>query len=127
MTPRVCVLRIAGLAMIIGQLSLSPRAVNAGQYSVLHSFSNDVLSNAAAPQGGLTLVGSALFGTTHGPGRVYSINPDGSNFHVVNGMNAANADLTFSGSTLYGTTFGNGSFGVPSGDGSIFSLNTDGS
>ena len=85
------------------------------------------------PQSGLTLVGSALFGTTEqgGPdndGTVFSMNLDGSNYqvlHTFTGNDGANpvADLTLVGSVLYGTT----EYGGTANKGAVFSMNLDGS
>jgi uncharacterized repeat protein (TIGR03803 family) len=86
------------------------------------------------PDGGLTLVGSTLFGTAsvdggHGDGTIYSINPDGTGYQVVHSFGGASdgaapvASLTLVGTTLFGTT----SEGGADNDGTVFSMNENGS
>ncbi len=103
-------------------------------YQVLYSFTGTG-NDGANPNAGLTLVGSALFGTTvsggsDGDGTVFSINTDGSNYQELysftgTGNDGANpyAGLTLVGSALFGTTWDGGT----DGDGTVFSINTDGS
>ena len=99
-------------------------------YQILHSFTG-TSSDGAYPYGGLTLVGSTLYGTTEtggssNDGTVFSINTDGSGFHLLHSFTCTGTDgvnpfagLTLVGSTLFGTTRG--------ADGTIFSIGTDGS
>ena len=90
--------------------------------------------NGQQPAAALTLVGSALFGTTSvgGPyddGILFSIHTDGTGYQFLHtfsgGTDGENPDatLTLVGSTLFGTTAGGGTHG----DGTIFSIQTDGS
>jgi uncharacterized repeat protein (TIGR03803 family) len=104
-------------------------------FHTLYSFSH------AFPQGydpydygGLTLVGSTLFGLAYFGGNqsqdgvLFSINTDGSNYHIVHtfagGMDGAGAQagLTQVGNVLFGTT----TYGGLSNDGTLFELNSDG-
>ena len=85
--------------------------------------------------GGLTLVGSTLYGTMYYGGSahdgvLFSVNTDGSNFQVLHAFTGADgpnpgADVSFTvvGSRLFGTT----DWGGTDGDGTLFSINTDGS
>jgi len=96
-------------------------------YQVLHSFTG---LDGVRPQGGLTLVGSTLYGTAKyggedGGGIVFSIDTDGTNFQVVHAINYADGDgqlpvtgLTLIGTTLYGSTTSGGDFGL----GTIFTV-----
>jgi len=112
-------------------------------FAVLHSFGG-VGTDGSVPMAGLTLSGSALYGTTrqggigsNSAGTVFTINTDGTGYSVLHSFPYANgtypdgshpmAGLTISDSTLYGTTFQ----GAPtstgsSGEGTIFKMNTDG-
>ena len=89
--------------------------------------------------GGLTAIGSTLYGTTSGAyttsngyGTIYSLSTDGSNFqtlHTFDGTDGANpnAALTVIGSTLYGTTTGSRTGQAIVNYGSVFSIAADGS
>jgi uncharacterized repeat protein (TIGR03803 family) len=89
-------------------------------------------SDGANPFAGLTLSGSALYGTTFnggssGYGTVFQVNTDGTGYAVLKhftGNEGANpsAGLALSGDVLYGTTVGGGSAGF----GTVFQVNTDG-
>jgi uncharacterized repeat protein (TIGR03803 family) len=80
------------------------------------------------PSGGLTLVGSTLYGTNQFggdflDGDIFSINTDGTGFQNLFSFDGANGqypvgDLTLVGSTLYGTT----TQGGDNGDGVVFAL-----
>ena len=97
-------------------------------FQVLHSFA--FTGQDGGPlSSGLTLVGSTLFGTTYygggnnGPGTVYSIKTDGSDFQVVHSFAGSDGaqpigNLTLVGSTLFGTTLYGGTNNV----GTIFSI-----
>ncbi len=105
----------------------------------LHSFS-DSASDGRVPDGGLTVVGSTLYGiTTSGGssnlGTVYRVNTDGTGFQVTHSFSGGASDgaqlplqpqlgaLVAAGSNLYGTGYGGGA-----GDnGVVFALGTDGS
>jgi uncharacterized repeat protein (TIGR03803 family) len=91
---------------------------------VLASFSG---SNGEDPRGGLTLIGSTLYGTTqlgaYGDGTVFSLPVGGGSPTVLASFNGSNgeyplAGLTLSGSTLFGTTYEGGAYG----DGTVFAL-----
>ena len=102
-------------------------------YEILHSFSG---FDGATPTGGLTLVGSKLYGTTEShfgsgaDGEIYSMNLDGSGFAVVLLFGTAGVTgwaplggLVADGTTLYGTTSGGGAHY----EGTVFSVSIDGS
>ena len=97
-------------------------------------------TDGAAPNGGLVLSGSTLYGTAQsggfgGYGTIFAIHTDGSGFtnlhHFSAPVNApTNSDgispfagLILSGNTLFGTTSEGGSLGW----GTVFRINTDGS
>ncbi|HEX4131024.1 MAG TPA: choice-of-anchor tandem repeat GloVer-containing protein [Pirellulales bacterium] len=100
-------------------------------FQVLHAFS---ASQGSYVTGGLTLVGSALFGLaefggTDNLGTIFSLNLDGSDFQVLHAFSGG-ADgaapvgrLVAIGDTLYGVTQRNALY---SDQGTIFAINTDG-
>jgi uncharacterized repeat protein (TIGR03803 family) len=99
--------------------------VTGGTPTTLYSFDSD---HGAYPVGGLTLVGSTLYGTTAGGGRygdgtVFGIPATGGmptllfSFGGTDGANP-NSGLTVSGSTFYGVTEAGGANGY----GTAFSL-----
>jgi uncharacterized repeat protein (TIGR03803 family) len=97
-------------------------------FTVLKYFTN--YSEAWGPQGGLTLDGDTLYGTTDGNGgAVFKVNTDGSGFATLKQFDTyadgqfPYAGLALSGAVLYGTTSGGGI----SGGGTAFKLDTDGS
>jgi len=101
-------------------------------YTVLHSFAGG--AGGSSPFGGLTLSGSALYGTASSGGSadlgaVFKINTDGTGYTVIHsfGTWAGGAypctSLTQDGATLYGTA----KEGGVSGCGVIFKIQTDGS
>ena len=105
---------------------------NGSDFQILHTFSGSG-RDGVAPQAGLTLVGSTLFGTTgqggYGAGEIFSINTDGSDYQTVyafdseaSGFDPAGG-LTLVGSTLFGTT----EYGGSGNSGTLFSVNTNGS
>ena len=85
-----------------------------------------------APNGGLTLSGTTLYGATSGgyssnDGTVFSIGVNGSGYQNLLSFNGANGmipngPLTLSGTTLYGMTLAGGSSNV----GTVFSVGTNG-
>jgi uncharacterized repeat protein (TIGR03803 family) len=126
---------------------------NGTGYTVLKTFSatgydpstgSYTNSDGARPRAGLTLSGSALFGTTpgggiSGNGTVFQVNTDGTGYTVLKSFNAATYDIStgtytnedganpeaglmLSGGVLYGTTYQGGA----SGGGTLFKMNTDG-
>jgi uncharacterized repeat protein (TIGR03803 family) len=103
-------------------------------YSILHHFS-DTPGDGYAPQSGVVLSGSTLYGTTsegaRGNGTVYQINTNGTGFAIMYEFGLVPRDgydphgpLTLSGSTLYGTTTAGGSNSCDCG--TVFQINTDG-
>jgi uncharacterized repeat protein (TIGR03803 family) len=107
---------------------------NGTGFTNLHNFTG-TSNDGAAPQAGLVLVNSTLYGTTsgqggtYGYGTVFAINTDGSgytNLHSFNLSDGAGPDaatLLLSGDTLYGTADYGGSFD----GGTVFAIGTDGS
>ena len=103
-------------------------------FQLLHSFVGGS-ADGVGPYANLTLVGSALFGTTFGGGNagdgtIFSINTGGTGFQVVHSFAGGTsdgdepfADLTLINSTLFGTTL----YGGSDNDGTVFSVNTSGS
>jgi len=100
----------------------------------LHDFYESSLTNGSRPQGGLTLVGSVLYGmTTEGgvnnDGCIFKINTDGSGFAVLHNFEYATSGgnpkgtLTLTGGMLYGTANEGGTAYY----GTLFRLDTDGS
>ena len=108
---------------------------NGGNFSLMHSFTGSTghseNTDGRAPQSGLTLIGSNLYGTavfggTSGQGNVFKIGADGNAFTVLHSFTASDGafpygDLTPSGSILYGATFGGGS----GNRGTIFKINME--
>jgi uncharacterized repeat protein (TIGR03803 family) len=100
-------------------------------YAVLKYFTNFVSSDGAAPQGGLVLAGSTLYGTASRGGAFYGVvfklNTDGSGYTLLHNFNSLDGwapvgRLVLAGSTLYGTAGGGtGNYGV------VYKVNTDGS
>jgi uncharacterized repeat protein (TIGR01451 family) len=99
-------------------------------FKILHSFDGTDGSDPYA--GGLTLVGSKLYGTTanggaNNTGVLFSINLDGSDYTVLDSFSynvqLPMGSLVASGSTLYGET----QYGGSGKEGTIFSVKTDGS
>lgn len=109
-----------------------------GSPAVLASFNNN---NGAQPCGGLTLIGSTLYGTAewggnlsliggYGCGTVFSVPMDGGSITTLLAFGFSNgafpqADLTLIGDTLYGTTGGGGN-GYGYGLGTVFSVPVSG-
>ena len=111
---------------------------NGTDFTVIKSFTApdaDAYTNndGAEPMAGLVLCSNRLFGTTSvggtgGKGTVFGLDPDGSNFVVLNqftGTNGKNpyVGLTLAGNILYGATAAGGA----SNKGAIFQVNPDGS
>ncbi|HEX3655624.1 MAG TPA: choice-of-anchor tandem repeat GloVer-containing protein [Pirellulales bacterium] len=106
-------------------------------FQTLYLFSG---TSGANPEGGLTVDGSTLIGTTveggsawnpanddYGDGTIFSISTSGSGFQTLYAFAGTDgkdpvSTLTVAGSTVYGTT----KFGGADGYGTIFSVNTDG-
>ena len=106
-------------------------------FKVLELFNG--LNNEAAPETGLLLSGSILYGASGGPGTttgaLFGVNTNGTDFttlHILtelSGPSYTNSDgafvfgaLILSGNTLYGTATSGGS----AGNGTVFAVNTDG-
>lgn len=106
-------------------------------FATLHSFTgyNGASSpvDGFFPVGELTMIGSALYGTTvqggtQNAGTIFTINADGSGYQVLHRFSGTDGasphqGLTLVGSTLYGIT----SAGTDNSLGSIFAINQDGS
>ncbi len=104
-------------------------------YTNLYRF-GAVSNDGVVPFGGhLTLVGSALYGTTYwglgssSNGAIFAINTDGTGYTNLHSFGSVSNDganpqagLTLAGSTLYGTTYIGGSLDA----GAIFAINPDG-
>lgn len=100
-------------------------------YTEIKGFSGG--SDGSSLEGGVTLSGGVLYGTTrlggsYSKGTVFKVNTDGTGFAVLKhfyfGVGSwPKAGLALSGSALYGTTTDEDGSGV----GSVFKLNTDGS
>jgi len=80
---------------------------NGSGYAVLKSF--DIYNDGRNPNGGLTLAGTTLYGSTvsGGPwdsGTIFKLHTDGSGFKVITARGGALGRLTPSGSVLYGTS-----------------------
>jgi uncharacterized repeat protein (TIGR03803 family) len=110
-----------------GQGNVFSIGVNGSNYQNLVSFTGTGgTASGDHPWGGLTLVGTALFGMTqyggaNGDGNVFSVGSDGTNYQNVvsftfNGGTPFGYDpcgsLTLAGTTLYGMTLGNNVFSV---------------
>jgi uncharacterized repeat protein (TIGR03803 family) len=93
---------------------------NGSGFTNLHDFSVEM--DGENPKGNLILVNGVLYGTTiaggnsYNSGTIFSLNPDGSDYHTVynftGGKGGAQPDagLLLSGNTLYGTTQSVGSY-----------------
>jgi uncharacterized repeat protein (TIGR03803 family) len=108
-------------------------------FTILHSFGAtfgpypSTNSDGAAPQAGLLLLGSSLYGTaesgaSEGFGAVFTVNSDGTGFKTLHDFGGVadggtpNAGLVSAGNTLYGTTSSGGGLGY----GTVFKVNSDG-
>jgi uncharacterized repeat protein (TIGR03803 family) len=110
-------------------------------FTILHNFTPtsgpaNINTDGAIPQGRLTVVSNALYGTTiaggsGGVGTIFAVNIDGGGFatlHNFTGIQATGegaypaAGLFRFGNTLYGTT----SEGGTAGNGTVFAVNLDG-
>ncbi len=105
-------------------------------FTTLHNFTG--AADGSAPEGGLILSGTTLYGTagysgSSGWGTVFALNTNGTGFTnlhsftaIVNSTNSdgavPEAGLTLSGGILYGTTY----YGGSSDDGTVFAVNTNG-
>ena len=101
-------------------------------YRVLYNFGSATVGleefDGEQPAGGLTLVGSTLFGVTetgsdNNGGSIFSINTDGSDYqqrYAFREGAGPSSGLTLVGSTLFGTE----EFDYPGGYGTVFSFNT---
>jgi len=113
-----------------GYGTVFPLPISGGTPTVLASFNG---TNGQNPyEGGVTLSGTTLYGTTrsggaNGYGEVFSLPMTGgtptvlASFNAYNGAYPCGGVLTASGNTLYGTT-ANGSYGYANSDGEVFSL-----
>jgi uncharacterized repeat protein (TIGR03803 family) len=108
-------------------------------FAILHSFAAtfgpfpSTNSDGAAPQAGLLLLGSSLFGTaasgaSEGFGTVFTVNSDGTGFKTLHDFSGSAdggnpyAGLVSEGNTLYGATSSGGSLD----HGTAFKINADG-
>jgi len=105
-------------------------------YQVLHNFAGTRIGNTGGdpndgdePEGGLTIVGNTLYGTTQqggadADGTVFQMNLDGTGFQLLESFSGASdgmapvGDVTYDSGTLYGMTSQGGS----NGKGVIFAL-----
>jgi uncharacterized repeat protein (TIGR03803 family) len=99
-------------------------------FHLVHSFAGGP-ADGSLTEGGVTLVGSKLYGTTvvggaQGYGSVFSVNPDGSDFQLLYSFAGGPGDgrqpyagLTSDGSTLFGTT----NIGGSANSGTLFAFN----
>jgi uncharacterized repeat protein (TIGR03803 family) len=101
---------------------------NGKSYAVLHDFGKG--SDGTEPDGSLVQINGTLYGTTlnggaSGFGTLFSLSPDGSNYHVLHSFGALpdgqhpEGALTTSNGAVYGTTVSGGA----TKSGTIFSLN----
>jgi uncharacterized repeat protein (TIGR03803 family) len=111
--------------------------IDGTDFKILHTFGASTNLDGAAPNDGLVLSGTTLYGTTSGGGSanngtVFSLNIDGTGFAILHdfsaGIGTTNSEgispktgLVFSGDTLYGTA----SSGGPYGQGTIFAIKTN--
>lgn len=113
-----------------------PVAEGAGDFSILHTFGSPD-SDGVCPNGGLTLIGSTIYGTTwmggeYGGigGSVFKINSDGSNYEILHSFSLGDvgynptSGLVYDGSYLYGTT-SKGPYNTCGG--TVYRINTEGS
>jgi uncharacterized repeat protein (TIGR03803 family) len=125
------------IVLVLSTLSfllVSSPAAHAGAVEVLHRFAGGT-TDGMNPRGGLTPVGSTLYGMTNrggenGAGVVFVMNMDGTGYTVLHDFADAPTDggwpsgsLTFDGSMLYGATGNGGSY---NGYGTAFRMNPDG-
>jgi uncharacterized repeat protein (TIGR03803 family) len=122
-----------GAGTIYGGLIYSVN-LDGSNFQILHGYTSaGVSTEGGDPTGGLTAVGSKLYGTTQygGPGSngtIFSMNLDGSNYQVLHSFNRLTdgsqpvARMTLLGSKLYGTAAGP----FQQSGGSVFSINLDG-
>jgi uncharacterized repeat protein (TIGR03803 family) len=107
---------------------------NGGGYAVLHSFTNS--SDGADPESALleasdgALYGATVTGGSYGYGTLFSLNKNGSGYHLLHHFNYPGDGVTpycalveGPDGALYGTTDGGGTDGA----GTVFKLNKDGS
>jgi uncharacterized repeat protein (TIGR03803 family) len=108
-------------------------------FTVLHSFTPT--GDGYAPSGGLTLVGTTLYGMTGqggtiGVGTIFRVNTDGTGYALMHSFARGPTDgaqpvgtLFSDGTQLFGSTPRGGAFGVGSNNalGVLFGLNLDGS
>lgn len=101
---------------------------------ILYSFTNT--PDGAYPQGGLTLSGNTLYGTTYqggdaNNGTIFSIGIGGTGYTILQNFDSQfdtdfgqnpESDLLILGNLLYGTTYQGGAYS----DGMVFSLSTNG-
>ena len=111
---------------------------NSRTFSELYDFTGNSYTNTDGcyPYGGLTLVGSTLYGTTpqcgeYGDGTIFSINTDGTGYNILHQFGSFQNDghgpaqyssLLKVGNKLYGTT----TYAGLNGYGTVFSINLDG-
>ncbi len=123
----------------IGYGTVFKIGIDGSGYQVLHSFWS-IAKDGANPHGGLTLIGSTIYGAApiggaYNAGMLFQVNTDGSaykaihNFHSVANDGTRPVDgLLALGDTLYGVTDRGGRTSVAgtNGDGIAFKLNKDG-
>jgi uncharacterized repeat protein (TIGR03803 family) len=88
---------------VLGAGALYRVNTNGTGYGLIHSFSGEYPGEGGFPCGGLTAVGSVLYGTTNSS--VFSLNADGSSFRVIRpNVWTTQGNLQLVGSSLYGMT-----------------------
>ncbi len=111
--------------------------INGTGFKPLYTFTNG--TDGQIPNGGVILVGDALYGTAYSGGdssngTVFSVTTDGATFSVVHAFsgfdkkgNNSDGALPFDGLILSGNVlYGTASEGGSAGEGTVFSVNTDG-
>jgi uncharacterized repeat protein (TIGR03803 family) len=123
-----------GSSSSFGSGTIFKVGIDGSGYTVLHSFTGGS-NDGADPHGGLTVVGTTLYGLTKAGGAsdhgtLFKIGADGNGFSVLHSFTGAAGDgswpcgdLTLSGTTLYGTTEMGGAHNSV---GTIFKIGADG-
>jgi uncharacterized repeat protein (TIGR03803 family) len=103
-------------------------------YDTTHTFHGGTGDGAIPTEGGVTVVGDTIYGTTSrggedDAGTIYKVAGDGSTFTILHSFHRTNprsnpaGSLTVDGDTIYGATWGDGADGA----GTLYKIKTDGS